>query len=370
MVAGCNKKFSAVQCSAVITQQTTTYCQKCDSLSFNFSYQSINYHIYLHRKTPTIISQTLNQFNESDHRRFEAFRRCTFSKDEISNFIAACLMHSHEIASQSRISHLNLIGSGNSNYNHNYNNSINNDGGDDTNSMLIPNLSDLVAPGSASKITSLVITLAKIYAQRLVQSARHFATTSEGYQVNKQILPRHLMEAYRGRQHKFGNGFFMQGGGGDKMPSSSSGVIDKNQMKYQFQSASKAQDVCDQIFMEHSKKIDLSAVNSNVVEQEVQEMCDNEQEHNVSKMDEKEQSENDKIDTKVENNGSKVVDIKEDTKMDEKEDIDDIKTDAKDDSDDVTMDAKEESDDAKADTKEASDKIVEVDEIGAPSLEP
>lgn len=221
--------------------------------------------------------------------RFEAYKRCSIARsDALSNFITACLIHSHKVTSNQRINNLSLIGgTGGSNINtttgtstinngekrtgDNYTTSFSstgneandgkesrtNDGEDDsakTNPSLENNnssgtrrpntnnsndvhnntninhhtlynplnnditsistlkLHDIVAPGAASKITSVVSTLSKIHAQRLIKSARAIAT-SQGYKEDEKILPHHLMEAHRVMTQYGGGGggtFFMQ----------------------------------------------------------------------------------------------------------------------------------------------------------------
>lgn len=71
-------------------------------------------------------------------------------------------------------------------------------------------LADCVAPGSSAQITFTVRTVAKIYAQRLVQSARNLATErNHGHDVA--LLPEHILEAYQQRvRDGVDPGFFMQ----------------------------------------------------------------------------------------------------------------------------------------------------------------
>jgi len=228
--------------------------------------------------------QTLNQFNPVEHSRFEAFKRCSLPSKAISNFVAACLLDSNKMSSRHRINQIHLIGGGggggsdggsdgdggsgsgsgnDGNYAECYNElppseraAIVASGG----STTAIHLEELVAPGSASKITAVVSTIAKIHAQRLIQSARAIAT-NEGYDIEKELLPRHLMEAHRIRsQH--GQGFFMQSSSSSSsnacgVPSQrpldghaavALGLPDKNRIK--MQAALEAQQICDEMLNE------------------------------------------------------------------------------------------------------------------------
>ena len=250
----------------------------------------------------TEVHQFENPINQS---RFEAFKRCTFASDAVSNFIACCLLHASEQSYHRRINNLNLIGgSGSSLFGKNESHDTTSSGDKDNkedkkethnqgadsakkdqnnlnlvkqpksaphsvllaysqyhhvNEQNAPQLADLVAPGAASKITSVVITLAKINAQRLIRSARAIAT-AEGYSEDQKILPRHLMEAHRVRT-QYMNGFFMQpplnqpkgvshstgvrSASLDSNFAAALGKLDKNQIQYQ--AALEAQTIYDEI---------------------------------------------------------------------------------------------------------------------------
>ncbi len=211
------------------------------------------YHNFLsqHRKTPDeqLILQKLNQMSPSEQSRFEAFKQSTFSNTAVSNYIAACLIHSNKRSSRSRLNHIRLIGGGepavlssgenDSSDTCNKNDDKNNNhieqhlqhqdqiippserAAIEANSVLSSihhhhhpeiKLSNLVAPGTSSKITAVVTTLAKINAQRLVQSARIIATRDFKYDPTKPLLPKHLLEAHRRqmRNQNGNNGFFMK----------------------------------------------------------------------------------------------------------------------------------------------------------------
>jgi hypothetical protein len=277
--------------------------------------------------------------------RFEAYKRCTISRsDALSNFITACLIHSHKVTNNRKVNNLSLIGGGgtctgngngngngigignnngkettgdndntgsdeatshkekeksktnqyheggnektnprlennekttsslylnNSNDNNNNHNILHNPLNNDIASISKLKLPDIVAPGAASKITSVVSTLSKIHAQRLIKSARAIAT-SQGYQENEKILPCHLMEAHRvmtqygGVYGASGGGtFFMEpakkqmkglsthslgrSGNLDGHCSVAFGGIDKNLIQYQ--AAMEAQKQYDEIIM-------------------------------------------------------------------------------------------------------------------------
>ena len=246
-----------------------------------------------------MLSQTLNLLNEKEQSRFEAFTRCTFSGDAVSNFIAACLIHSKEQSEFRRVHNLHLIGgdaNGNggkkksgiqigSSVTHDDapesisadgNNSV--DNGNTTANIIdattpiimshqnyttTPPLSDLVAPGTASKITSVVTTIAKIHAQRLVQSARSIAS-AQGYNTNEKLQMHHLMEAHRARSKQHArSGFFMQSQSSrsqfqsnychtsiDGNFSAAFGRVDKSRLQYQ--AALQAQKIYDKIIHERT----------------------------------------------------------------------------------------------------------------------
>ncbi len=216
------------------------------------------------------MAQRIKQMNQLEQSRYEAFKQSTFSSTAVSNYIAACLIHSNKRSSRNRLNQIRLLGTSNAESDSDINdgNLGQGDGdegdgqgdGDDEgegivrnddiveerryNQQIVPpseraaveansilssihlmadshdstaththtKLSDLVAPGAASKITAVVTTLAKINAQRLIQSARNIATNDYNYDQNKPLLPQHLMEAHRRQsrnQNGKNNGFFM-----------------------------------------------------------------------------------------------------------------------------------------------------------------
>ena len=239
--------------------------------------------------------------------RFEAFQQSTFSNTAVSNFIAACLIHANKRSARGRLNHIRLLGGEDGVGSSRTTNDLN-DGeisnnepssyerqqqqqqqqyhmppseraaveahsilsslhhqtlNEENNNNERPKLSDLVAPGTASKITAVVTTLAKINAQRLIQSARNLATNDYNYDSNQPILPQHLLEAHRrqGRNQSGKSGFFM-----DLSSSTSAGSVmleestattlssenmtvssnEQNQMKYM--AALQAQEEFDKAF--------------------------------------------------------------------------------------------------------------------------
>ncbi|CAJ1928000.1 unnamed protein product [Cylindrotheca closterium] len=101
-----------------------------------------------------IMAQFLSTFNRLEQSRFEAFRRSTFSSDAISKYVAQILIEGL------------------------------NDGIERN-----PVLSHLCSVGQASEITMVVSTLAKAYAQRLMQDSRSFAG------IKEVVLPRYMLLA-------------------------------------------------------------------------------------------------------------------------------------------------------------------------------
>ena len=126
--------------------------------------------------------------------RLAAFRRCTFPSDAVSSFVATCLIKNHSSAGIQRRLGLELGGDL---------------GSDEISCNQEPEqiglLSEYVATGASSQITSIVGALAKIYAQRLVRTARRIANGS-GHQCQEKILPRHVLDAHKTSDP----GFFLQ----------------------------------------------------------------------------------------------------------------------------------------------------------------
>ncbi|KAL7577612.1 hypothetical protein ACA910_015132 [Epithemia clementina (nom. ined.)] len=89
-----------------------------------------------------MMAQMLSTFSKLEQSRFEAFQRVSFPVDAIGDWVAACLSD-----------RLHLL-------------------------PTIRPLEDLVAVGHAGEIRTVVAVLAKIYAQRLVQTAARIASQS------------------------------------------------------------------------------------------------------------------------------------------------------------------------------------------------
>ena len=127
-----------------------------------------------------MMAQMLSTFSKLEQSRFEAFQRVSFPVDAIGDWIAACLsdrMH------------------------------------------LLPNirpLEDLVAVGHAGEIRTVVAVLAKIYAQRLVQSAARIASNSgrDPSTTQAALQPSDILGAYEERRIQgLDPGFFLQNAG-------------------------------------------------------------------------------------------------------------------------------------------------------------
>jgi len=120
------------------------------------------------------MAQMLSTFSKVEQSRFEAFQRAKFAPHVISDWVAACLSHRFELTEPRP-------------------------------------LADLVAAGrQAPEITLVVSVLAKIYAQRIVQTAvqlRGNSTTSE----TSPLTAAQLRQAFHERQRQgLDPGFFLQ----------------------------------------------------------------------------------------------------------------------------------------------------------------
>lgn len=154
------------------------------------------------------MSQVLSTFNTTEQDRFAAFRRSAFASDAISDYVAYCLVkHSNE-ANRQRRKGLELgaedLG-------------ISSPSSSKIEALTseqplssVAGLKEYVAPGTASRISLIVGTISKIYAQRLVKSARNVAT-EKGMNSAQRILPEHVMEAHIRRSNAgVDPGFYMQ----------------------------------------------------------------------------------------------------------------------------------------------------------------
>merc|ERR1719491_364718 len=180
-----------------------------------------------------MMAQALSTFLPSEQARFEAFRRSKFPAEAVSTFVSSCLMDASlkKYAQRERTRHyLGAAGYGVQQPQPSSaisaasiarkNLALGSDplamyptrtrrqegGGGST----PPDLKDIVAPDTSQEITLVVSTLAKMYAQKLIKSARALSTV-EGYHHDAKLLPRHLLEAHRHRVRAgMDPGFFMQ----------------------------------------------------------------------------------------------------------------------------------------------------------------
>lgn len=165
-----------------------------------------------------LMHQTLSKLNPQDQARYEAYRRSCFPANAVSNFVAHSL-HVNSIQTKLQMAQMQelLGGSGTTTGEadeltlptstttaHNNNTTKKENQNEIPHASQIrtqtPKLEELVAPPSAAgEITVLVSTIAKLYAQRLVQSARSVATL-QGYSRSDKLLPTHFLEAHRVRR--------------------------------------------------------------------------------------------------------------------------------------------------------------------------
>jgi hypothetical protein len=109
-----------------------------------------------------MMAQMLSTFSKLEQSRFEAFQRASFPADAVAKWIAACLSHRFRIVMDPPPNH------------HHYSSAAataNNTTTASTCTASSRSLSDLVAVGQEGEICMVVSVLAKIYAQRLVQTA-------------------------------------------------------------------------------------------------------------------------------------------------------------------------------------------------------
>ena len=137
-----------------------------------------------------IMAKVFSTFNRAEQGRFEAFRRSTFSSDAVAKYVAQCLIAESYPSDDGRQ----------------------------------PILSHLTAPGQANEITIVVSTLAKLYAQRLVTSAREFADDGQP------VEPEHILKAFEERRAQgLDPGLFLQ----PQIPSTRSNNITLNNDSFQ-----------------------------------------------------------------------------------------------------------------------------------------
>ena len=122
-----------------------------------------------------MMAKMLSTFSKLEQSRFEAYQRVSFPVDAVGDWVAACLSHR----------------------------------------LRIPNdrpLEDLVAVGQAGEIRTVVSSLAKTYAQRLVQAASRLKSVkSDGSQSTAALQPSDILRAYDERRAQgLDPGFFLQ----------------------------------------------------------------------------------------------------------------------------------------------------------------
>jgi hypothetical protein len=158
--------------------------------------------------------QYLNSLNPLEYAQYEAFRRSTIRADLVAKFVASCLIQIEEERFSQRANAKDFLVQGHesaketearlqirplSRLEENSGNTVSN-----------INLDDLVEPGAAPEIAIAVSSLAKAYAQRLIQTSRSIAA-AQGHDDHEPLLPSHVLEAYRQRsQAGLDPGFFLQ----------------------------------------------------------------------------------------------------------------------------------------------------------------
>ena len=173
----------------------------------------INIYIYIYHlssfasyyRTATVdgqyMAKILSTFSKIEQSRFEAFKRVSFPCDAVSKYVAHCLAERQDFHPPPS----NMV-----------------------RASISPQLQDLVVPGQEEEITTVVATLAKVYAQRLCAAAKAYATSqpnSSDNSKNKEqqqqqqsskgsyaaIQPEHVLQAFYARKEGGHDpGFFLQ----------------------------------------------------------------------------------------------------------------------------------------------------------------
>ena len=162
------------------------------------------------------MTHMLGTFNQLQQSRFEAFRRATFQRDAISNYVAYCLASCHEQAygKSERVRQM-LDKSGLGMGDPRAETAMKQSGErlvggirlevDRPKRMLkiaeYPRLQDMVAPSQSENIVLVVSTLAKAYAQRLIGAARKVAMMEQRHGVGEALLPTDVLRAQSCLQH-------------------------------------------------------------------------------------------------------------------------------------------------------------------------
>jgi len=239
-----------------------------------------------------MMAQALSTFLPSEQTRFEAFRRSRFRADAVSTFTSSCLMDASSRQYTQREKTRQYLGAADygvastnrtilalgrdpiTMYRNRRGQGEELVGNKEDARSTHPDLGDLVAPGRSQEITLIVSTLAKMYAQKMIQSARALATV-EGYHNDAKILPRHLLEAHRHRVRAgVDPGFFMQsttkgsgavGGnitGGSMTASSAAALGQPDRFSLTFEVARAAQEAYDK--SSEMPKVNLKAKESSI----------------------------------------------------------------------------------------------------------
>lgn len=184
------------------------------------------------------MAKILSTFSKIEQSRFEAFKRVAFPTDTISDYVAHCLAERQQHQRPEP------------NYHHSKSlfASSSGDGG-----KAAPRLQDLVVPGQEEEITTVVATLAKVYAQRLCAAAKAHAQTlpkktGDSSESNGALQPEHILHAFYARKEQGQDpGFFLQPNEGLTIPNNG-----KEQMKRV--AALAAQEDFDRVLEEYEKE--------------------------------------------------------------------------------------------------------------------
>ena len=175
------------------------------------------------------MAKILSTFSKVEQSRFEAFKRVTFPADAISKYVAHSLAERQRYQQCPDTNQQSLLAKG----------------------SKIPKLQDLVVPGQEEEITTVVATLAKVYAQRLCAAAKTHQqqqSTAKNGSANGPIQPEHVMHAYYARKDQGQDpGFFLQPNEGLAIPDNG-----KDQVKRV--AALAAQEDLDRLLEEYNQK--------------------------------------------------------------------------------------------------------------------
>jgi hypothetical protein len=165
-----------------------------------------------------MMAQMLSTFSKVEQSRFEAFQRARLSPQHVGDWIAACLCHRWNLAGDHR------------------------------------SLRDLVAVGQAPEISLVVASLAKIYSQRIVQTAIQQRGDSKGdHNGGGPLTVEDLRAAHTERQREgLDPGFFLQAA--DERPVAALRRRQSQLYEQQRLAALEAQDKYDRFVKEQQEK--------------------------------------------------------------------------------------------------------------------